>query len=187
MKKLFILILAFLSGSCGLNDSDSSKIIDGGMITAAYNVGAVESFASSFSPGLRLMLLKSDDVTPDGYSEKWNFEYSSGGLAVSYHFHTSDNGIGFDSTSTFGRIGIEFISHRWCNSDAALKIAGMNGGREFMQKNPGSTIKAVLSEPLVPNSSTYWYITYISKSRSDLKLSLTIDANTSRVRKEKSD
>lgn len=187
MKKIFILFIALLFGSCGINDSSSSSTVREGKVTAAFNLGAVESFASSFSPGLKIMLLKSDNVTPEGFSAKWNFEYSSGGLAVSYHFHNSYLGVGYDSTSAFMRIGVAFISNRWINSSEALKVAERNGGREFRLKNPGSTITASLSEPLIPNSSTFWYITYISKSDDGSRLFLIIDASTGEVRKEKSD
>lgn len=178
--KLIFIFLTF-NLACQKNTNPlSPPLNDGDRITAAYNFSAVESLISTYYDGLLLLSIKSDNVDYDGYAKKWCFVYSSGGIAVDYIFHSTYYDVGFDST-TVEIIGIGYISRTWFNSDKALGIAEENGGKDFRMKNPDYSIKASLSEPVIPNSTTYWYVTYRSKSDKTKSLMLGINANTGEV------
>jgi len=179
-KISIIAFLLFIIG-CSQEDSINEILIDGDRITAAFNLGAVESFASSFSEELKLLSLRSEDVSYDGFARKWCFIYRSGEIPNDYYFHTTSTGIAMDSTSTSAIFGITYISHQWINSNEALSIAEINGGTDFRMKNPDYIIEASLSEPLVPNSVTFWYITYYSKSDRTKSIMLTINANSGEI------
>lgn len=178
--KIIILISFLLFAGCDKN-SINDAFIDGDRITAAYNLSAVESLASEYSQGLKLLSINGESVEYDGFARKWCFRYTSGGIAVDYYFHTTSKEVIFDSTSTFMNIGSTFISHKWFNSNEALKVAEKNGGKDFRMKNPTYIIEASLGEPLVPNSTTFWYITYRSKLDNTKSLLLGIDSNTGEV------
>jgi len=175
-KKIIILALLPFLMECDKNPINNT-LIDNNRITAAYNLRVVDSLAETYSEGLQLLSIRSKNVAFDGYSQKWCFIYSSGGIAFNYYFHTTANEVIFDSTSS-KNIGSAFISHQWFESNEALRIAEKNGGKDFRMKNPEYTIEASLGEPNVPNSTTFWYITYLSKLDSTKSLMLGIDANT---------
>jgi hypothetical protein len=179
VKTIIVTILLCLYG-CD-KESVNQALIDGERITAAYNLSAVESLASTYSKGLLLLSIRSDNVEYDGFAQKWCFRYSSGGIAVDYYFHTTSTNVIFDSTSILMYVGLTFISHKWCNSDEALRIAENNGGKDFRMKNSEYSIEASLGEPLVPNSTTLWYITYRSKLDSTKSPMFGIDAKTKEV------
>lgn len=77
--------------------------------------------------------------------------------------------------------GNAIITHDWFDSDKAVEIAEENGGKTFRNENPEYIIEASLSEPLVPNTSTIWYIEYRSIVNASNNLLLGIDANTGEV------
>ncbi len=100
---------------------------------------------------------------------------------MDYYFHAASNEVKFDSTSIMKNFGAGFIVHEWFDSDEALGIAEKNGGENFRINNPEYFIEAALGEPVIPNSTTFWYITYRSKINNAVKLFLSIDANTGEV------
>jgi hypothetical protein len=179
MRNTFLVFVAvFLCIGCDLG-LDSST---GGGITARYNLRAVDLFAGSYGKRLRLQTIRSDDVHADGTSGTWSYEYvaTTETPPTTYCFHSTSSAIAFDSTSRI-KIGAAVIAHEWFDSDRALAVAETNGGSDFRTFNPSHTISAALGEPVVPNSTTYWYITYRSKQDRSRMLSLTIDANTGAV------
>jgi hypothetical protein len=180
MRNTFLVFVAvFLCIGCDLG-LDSST---GGGITARYNLRAVDLFAGSYGKRLRLQTVSSEEVSADGTSGTWYYEY----VAIAdtppttvYRFRSTNTAIAFDGNSPV-KIGVAVITHGWFDSDVALTVAEKNGGSEFRTQNPNHTISAALGEPVIANPTTCWYITYRSKQDRARLLSLTIDANTGAV------
>jgi hypothetical protein len=180
VKITFIFLIFYLS--CQKNTNPlSPPLNDGERITAAYNLSGVESLAKSFSDDLQLLSIQCDNIDYNGYAKKWCYIYSAGGIAVDYYFHSTYYEAEFDSTSTHQYIGRGVIIHPWFNSNVAMGIAEKNGGKDFRIQNPQYTIKASVGEPVIPNSTTYWYITYRSKLDTKKSFVLTINANSGEV------
>ena len=176
----FVFLVCLLIINCNQKEKEanivSAVLIDGELITAAFNLQGVESFAHSFSSELKLRSIRSDDVNFNGFSKKWCFEYTS--VEIDYYFHTTHISVGLDSNSTIKEVGSAIISHEWMNSNEVLPIAEKNGGKEFRTTNKEYQIIASLGEPLVPNSKTCWYIRYLSLLDNSKKLDISIDATT---------
>jgi hypothetical protein len=173
-KKITLIVFLLLLIGCGENSIENS-LIEGNKITAAYNFKTLESLVYSYDRELKLLSIRSDDVDYEGFALEWCFRYSSDNIAVDYYFHTTSKEVVFDSTSTAKNIGSTFISHPWFDSSEAFRIAERNGGKEFRKKNLEYSVQASLGEPLIPNSRTFWYITYYSKTE---RLMLAIDADS---------
>jgi hypothetical protein len=151
-----------------------------GKITAAYKMADVSTLANSYSKGLRLISVSSEVVGPDGTSPLWRYEYvvtPPPTPPATYCFHSTYSTVAFDSNSTY-RVGSAIVTHTWFDSNVALTISEDNGGRQFRAQNQNSTITAGLGEPVVPNPTTYWWITYRAKEDKSKSLTLGIDANT---------
>jgi hypothetical protein len=149
--------------------------------TAAYKLATVNSLADAYSRGLRLMTVRSNEVNVDGTSETWKYMYVDTSMPpVCYWFHASPVAVAFDSNTSM-MVGIGIISHRWFNSDSALMLAEQNGGSQFRSANPGYTITASLGEPVVPNPSTFWWVTYKSTANNSIFLMLSINADSGTV------
>jgi len=159
--KLFFLPLLVLCESCSVNDPNT----DDKFITAKTKISEIESIASEHSSGLVLISIKSKDVQTTGHAEKWQYKYSSGGIAVDYYFHATVNEVLFDSISTTILVGEGFIIHNWFDSDEAMKISEANGGKEFRENNSDYIIEVSLVEPMVPDSETYWFVKYKSGNK----------------------
>ena len=147
-------------------------------ITAAFKFPAVDSLARSYSAGLRLLTIHSSNVNFDGTSAIWIYEYLGTTPSI-YCFHSIFHAVVFDSISPV-RDGVAIISHSWFNTDVALAIAEANGGSDFRSRNPSFSITAFLTQPLVPNANTYWYITYRS-GKDPSRVNLQIDAVSGKV------
>jgi hypothetical protein len=179
LKLIFIFIIFYLS--CQKNTNPLSlPLNEGERITTAYNLSGVESLAKSYSNEIRLSYIRCDNIDYDGYAKKWCFVYSSG-IKSHYYFHSTYYGAEFDSISTELQDHMSYIVHPWFNSNLALNIAEINGGKNFRTQNPQYTIKAFVVEPSVFNPTTYWYITYRSKLDTKKYLILTINANSGEV------
>lgn len=166
----------------GCNGSTNEAPVEAeGEITAAYRIADVNSLTRAVNKGLLLMNVWSEEVNPDGTSERWCYEYVATTLSTlpepTYYFHATYSTVEFDSNSTL-KCCEGIISHKWINSSVALYIAEKNGGSQFRSQNPHYTIRAGVGEPVVPDPKTYWYITYRSKEDRTKLLSLTIDANS---------
>ncbi len=150
--------------------------------TARYKLRIMDSLAQSYSKGLQLMLVVSDNVKPNGSSDTWEFQYSDTAMpSTSYWFHCKDGVVGFDSTSPTG-VGTGYIDDtNWFNSDSALSIAAQNGGSQFIVQNPHYTITASVGIPVVPNPTTQWYISYQSSDNPANVLRMRIDASSGQV------
>lgn len=175
---LFSLLLLFGCTKSSIND----PINNNGNITAASKFDAVKSLASKYSGGLILKSVKSEQLQPDGFAKKWNYKFSTAGIAVDCYFHATSNEVMYDSTSSITLVNGEgLIAHQWFDSDEALKIAENNGGKEFRNNNPEYLIEASLVEPLVPNSETIWFVKYSSSSGNTKILHLGINTTTKEV------
>lgn len=183
MKALLsALILLFVLSACKENVTEENLWslipIDGdGRISAAHNYKAIESFAKSFDNGIKLMSVTSHEVDAAGYSDSWAYTFLGLAKGVFYHFHSSNNSVAYDGTSSM-LTGIMTITDGWMNSNVALILAEKNGGGEFRSKNSDCKISAALSQPLVPNSFPCWYFVYSSQSG---KFYVTINAVTGQV------
>lgn len=150
-------------------------------ITATEKLSGVQSAAQLYRKGLRLMTIQSKDVKPDGTSELWQYQYVDTSMPPSaYWFHATSSTVVFDSNSPVG-FGSAIITHRWFDSDSALSIAEQNGGTQCRSSHPHYTIEAFVGEPVVPKSTTGWWITYRFKDDNSKLLILGIDANTGTV------
>jgi len=179
MKKISMLFcLFFLFNFCNENPT---SIENDKPILASYNKSDVENMAKSFQNDANLLTIKSDNVSLDGKSISWCYLYYSFSEDSRYYFKTNSKEVELDSIRTGAIAGGAFITHTWFDSDEAIEIAEENGGEEFRSENQEYIIEASLNEPLVPNTSTIWYIEYRSKINESLGILLGIDANTGEV------
>lgn len=174
---MFVLALAWI----GCDDVPSGPGPFPESETAAAKFSSVDSLAGSLNKGLRFLTVSGFDVSTEGLSETWHYQYCDTSMPpVTYWFHACSNSFGFDSVSEMP-VGISAITHRWCNSDSAIHIAEENGGSEFRTEYPDYSICATLGEAVVPNSSPAWWITYRCMSNSSKSLLIGINASTGRV------
>lgn len=175
---IIIPVFAFLLIACDQGSIIRAPLEREQAITAAFKFPAVDSLARSYSIGLRLLTIHSSDVNFDGTSATWSYEYLATNPSV-YCFHSTFHAVVFDSVSPL-RTGVAIISHSWFNTDVALDIAEANGGSDFRSHNPDYCVTAFLTQPLVPNANTYWYITYRSR-KDQSRANLQIDAISGKV------
>jgi hypothetical protein len=179
-----ILFISLLSLGCNTDSFIQMPGEADGRITAAYKAAAINLLASSYGKGLQLTGISSEEVNPDGSSPSWCYRYvPPPPLTISpveYCFHATYYLVAFDSISP-ARVGAAIISHSWFDSDSALAIAERSGGTQFRSENLNCRIRASLGEPVVPNSPTYWWITYRANEDQSRALTLTIDANTGAI------
>ena len=176
MKKLkYGILFFFLLNFNSIYSSDSN-------IKASYYKNKVDSLVKLIDTSAKLQLIKSDSVDTNGTSINWVYRYASYDSSNSekyYYFHTNIDSVIFDSTSFNILYGIKQITKNWIDSDSALYLAELKGGRDFRVLNPNYRISAYLSEPLVPSSQPTWYIKYISNENPDNKKLIIIDATDS--------
>ena len=177
-KNIIILALLLLIIGCAKNLTNHT-LTNNNKITAAFNFGKVESLAKTYSKDLMLHSIHSDNVDFKGYAQKWTYIYSSE-TDSDYCFYATLKKVEFDSTLP-KNIGSTFVSSPWFDSNKALGIAEKNGGEDFRLNNLEYKIEASLAKPVVPNSATFWYITYRSKSDKTKRLMLGIDARSGEV------
>lgn len=172
---IFMLFLLLLQ-SCSINEPKTNNLI-----TALTKFDDVGSIVSEYSQGLILKSVFSKEVKYNGQAEKWIYKYSSGGIAVDYYYHATESKVRFDSTSTMTLDGEGLIVNQWFNSDEAMRIAEENGGKKFRETNLEYNIEISLVEPMIPNSVTYWFVKYISKTGNNEILHLGINSLTKEV------
>lgn len=178
MRNNFIKVISLfflLLQSCSVNDPESDHFI-----TALSKLENVESIVSEQSQGLILKSIVNNDVHFGGQAEKWVYKYSSGGIAVDYYYHATENEVTFDSTSTFTLIGEGLIVEQYFDSDVAMKIAEENGGKEFRENNLDYKIEMSLIEPMVQDPNVLWFVKYISTKNNKI-LHLGINNSTKAV------
>ena len=158
--------------------NDESPIERDQSITAAFMVAHVESVALTKAQEAHLILVRSSSVRVDGTSSMWQYEYV-GPLASTLWFRAGYNIVVYDSASSAG-VGVAVITYHWIDSNIALRIAETHGGSDFRARNPDYSISASLVQPVVPNASTYWYVTYRSSNIND-RVEITIDAANGKV------
>ncbi len=166
----------------GCNHNSVTQPPAGERITAARRFSDVTSLATTYQRGLAFMTINAVDVDTQGAAMKWSFEFvdTLENVGSTYCFHAASNEVMFDSTTGL-LVGVGRITHRWIDSDSALAIADRNGGSQFRAQNPGYIIVASLGQPVVPNATTDWWITYRSAQNSGTVLLLTIDASADTV------
>lgn len=173
-----VLLVTIVWIACDQGTSPQGPVEGDRGITAAFKVPDVNALAASHRKSLRLYSVRSSNVNSDGTSALWQYEYLDSTGSV-YCFHATFRSAEFDSISRV-RTGIMLFTRSWFNSNIALDIAERNGGFDFRNRNPGCTITASVAQPLVPESSTYWYIAY--RSATDRAcIDFTIDAVTGSV------
>jgi hypothetical protein len=149
-------------------------------ITANFKSGEVDLMTHALGMELNLKSVSSREVNIDGTSMSWTYRYGMIKPPYSYYYFTATyETVKFDSTAPVAT-GDAFISHAWNNSSDALKIAERTAGEKFRADNPGCIIKASVGEPLVPNATTYWYVTY-QKNVNANGMHVTIDATNGNV------
>jgi hypothetical protein len=186
VKRLVSIILFICLVSVGCNTDSFLQIPNetDQRITAAYKAATVDLLASSYGKGLRLIGISSEEVDSTGSSLSWSYRYAAlpplTMSPVEYCFHATYYLVAFDSI-TPARVGVGVITHSWFDSDVALAVAEQSGGAQFRRENPNCRIGASLGEPVVPYSTTYWWITYRANEDQSRGLALTIDANTGAI------
>lgn len=144
--------------------------------TARYKLSDVNALAESYGRGLELISVLSTNVSTDGTSGEWSYQYSDTSVPpTAYAFHCKNGAVGFDSAYTTD-VGEGFINRGWFNSDSALSIAEQNGGSEFRAQNPHNTILASLRDLTGPDPTTMWEIAYQSNDSYLSLLVIRIDA-----------
>ena len=183
MKLLpFILTLCLFCLSCSKKETSTQPIVGENTITALDKYTTVSAMAAARDSSLRLLGISGSDVDSLGRSQSWSYMYCRNVLPEQCAYFTAfHDSVRFDSLSSGILIGIAMIGHTWMNSNQALQIAESNQGKTFRQSFPSCVVYASLREPVVPNTTTYWYVTYRSKTDATKSLSLTIDANTGKI------
>ncbi len=187
MKSLKLLPIACLNIALLVTCSEKFSVTPDFLrnkITAADKFHVVNSLANpdKLSDGLILESIKSDDVNERGASEKWIYSFTSGGIAVTYFYHATNEDAALDSISQIVKLPpTQLISNTWMDSDEALAISKRNGGQDFRNKNPQNRIEARLAEPLGYNSPTFWNITFYSTVEINKKLSIVINASNGEI------
>ena len=139
--------------------------------TAAAVLDNAATFARTHNADVRLMSLGSDDVKPDGTSDTWHFKFRVNEPDFrDYYLHTASSAVVLDSTSDRITEGDAFITHQWCNSDAALALAELSGGSQFRAAHPRYTIGASVGQAVVPDPQTLWYVAYQSSDDATKRL-----------------
>jgi hypothetical protein len=120
----------------------------------------------------KLMSVRGKEITTDGTAQEWGYMFiDTETPGPTYWFHATSDAVEFDSTAAM-RVGAAVISHAWCDSDVALDLAEAKGGAAFRSQKAEGRIEASLGEPVVPNSTTYWWIEYRSSDGGTLWLTL---------------
>lgn len=145
-------------------------------ITACHFKDKVDSLAKSIDTSSKLLFVKSDTVNINGTSRYWIHCYASLDSIRYYYFRTTLDSVIFDSTSIFILAGPSVITTNWIDSDSALFLAELQGGRDFRDQNPDYRIEALLGQSLVPPTPPEWYITYISNENPENRKLIIIDA-----------
>jgi|GEM_PF-1210668 len=182
MKKylLFFPILLLLSGcqkDSSVVDSNNSQ----GKITASYKKVSVDNTAKAYQNGFSFVNVLSANVSPDGTSSSWQYNYSccSSSNPVYGYFEANKNSVKMDSLSTFIPLGSAVIDQQWIDSDVALKVCEENGGADFRAAHSDYKITASLGKSDAPNSSPVWYISYASqKDKTNLIIDVSAETGT---------
>lgn len=183
LQNLFIVFCLFLV-SC---ESLTENTYEGkNHITASYRYNEIEKYAKSLDGSLKLKSISSSNVNYDGASGSWLYMYSkildSAFTSQHYYFSSCYESIACDSiVKRKTTVGDAFISQSWFNSDAALKIAEENGGKQFRTNTAGCNIAASLGEAVVPNSNPFWYIIYSLDNNENNYVVFNINAVTGSV------
>lgn len=183
MQNLFIVFCLFLI-SC---ESLTENTYEGkNHITASYRYNEIEKYAKSLDGSLKLKSISSSNVNYDGASGSWLHMYSkildSAFTSQHYYFSSCYESIACDSiVKRKTTVGDAFISQSWFNSDAALKIAEENGGKQFRTNTAGCNIAASLGEAVVPNSNPIWCIRYSVDNNENNYVVFNINAVTGSV------
>jgi hypothetical protein len=146
-------------------------------IRARQNKQVLDSIAFKINSAVQFVSAESDSLLPDGTSLLWSYQYRvwNGSNQINYYFHSNNKTTVYDSLNNRLLIGVAYVTKYWIDSDSALAIAEMQGGKTFRKNNPHYKIKATLSEPLVPLLTPEWYIQYISLEDSN-NLLVTVGA-----------
>lgn len=155
--------------------------LDPNSITAKQRLDDVMTLAKSHKETLALWTVVGEDVTTGGTSGTWRYLFADMSQpGPEYWFHATAFEVAFDSTTPMPE-GAARITHRWFDSDSALLLAERNGGSQFRNTYPRCTINASVGEPLVPNATTIWWVSYKSQDDRSGFLTMAIDANTGAV------
>ncbi len=145
-----------------------------GQVAAGFYKRAADSLAALHAIDAKLMLIYSNNIDYCGFSNNWEFIYCSHDSLKEYHFITSSNELIFEEEMLL-RVGIGVIDINWIDSDSALSIAELSGGKEFRNQYPSANTEATLVNYVTPEFSTYWRIDY---KYNDNKLTVHVNAQT---------
>lgn len=158
--QLASVILFILYSSGCINPLISNSIKDSG-ITAMENLDQVNQLAEKMDGDLKLSRIYSDTVNVSGTSVKWNYVYfSTSPPDGMYYFHATFTSVAYDSSSSIMLDGVGIIDNMGMDSNRALEKAEELGGSDFRKAHPNFRISASLSQPVVPDATTWWYIRY---------------------------
>lgn len=115
--------------------------------------------------------IQSTKVDTTGQSDYWIFKHDSITVYVSY------DSVNVKSSNLYKYIGWSRIKSTWIDSDSALAIAELNGGKQFRQKHDNINIEALL----YGDSSFFfsvWEIKYYLTDSPNISKTISINANT---------
>jgi hypothetical protein len=137
-------------------------------VTARHYFPVADSIAHSLLDELFFIKLRSEDVDTLGKSIYWEYAYQN-----LYMLFGPDSLV---VDTTFGEwTGSSTINKGWFDSDSAIQIAELNGGREFRNLFSEYTIMCDLGEPS-GLLRTVWRIIYRSTEDANSKIDLSINA-----------
>jgi hypothetical protein len=144
------------------------------MVSAFYYHQRADSIASTLLTVPQLIIIRSDSVDTLGRSICWCYYYQKLKISISYDSVVCDSVLGHLTGSA------EINIQRCINSDSAINIAEINGGKEFRGVCSDYSVKCNLGhDSALPWEE--WDITYASKNMPSKKLVFVINAQTGEI------
>ncbi len=142
--------------------------------TARFYYPAADSIARSLLADPCLIKIRNENVDLFGGADSWDYAYQN--LKISFNADTTI------IDTTYGEwTGSSCVTNGWFDSDSAILIAEQNGGAQFHQFYPNSKIILDLGSDSGSPWWTEWQIQYCSKSDSNRKLIIGVNALTGEI------
>lgn len=136
------------------------------LVTAREKLTQADSLMQRICNEYYLFIVKSDSVTIDGKSKKWQYVFAN--MDSTYWISVDNKNVYLDSSKKDMICCVATIPEDWIDSDYALYFAEHFGGKRFREIYPNYQIEAYLSRYLTPELPFYWHIKYKSKSNPDI-------------------
>lgn len=148
----------------------SIKLFSQDKFTAADFYPKADSIALEFKSAVYCADIISDAVDTTGKSYYWTFKYDS------LNIYFSLDSIYIEESNLYDYTGWGTVGNRWIDSDSAISVAEINGGKDFRNKHPDATISARLFGDSA-SPFPFWAIEYSSQSSPNEIVKITLNGN----------